>query len=158
MFDNALSFERRRDERYSENAEWVPQYITERVLLEHVTEQPLATVRFRCRLTGFEADDDGIRASVHDAGAGETIALRARYLVGADGSRSTVREALGFKMEGNASIASFVTLILKIPGLLRDPDLKPASCTGWWTRPAPASWDRWTAMTLGSGGRRRGPG
>lgn len=126
VFDNALSFERRRDERYSENAEWVPQYITERVLLDHVAAQPLATVRFRCKLTEFKSADDGIRAWVYDANAGETIELRARYLVGADGSRSTVRDALGFKMEGDSSIASFVTLILKIPGLLADPDLKPA--------------------------------
>jgi len=126
VFDNALSFERRRDERFSENGEWVPQYITERVLLDHVSANPLATVRFRCKLTDFKADGDGIRARVHDANANQTIELSARYLVGADGARSTVRDALGFRMEGDASIASFVTLILKIPGLLRDPDLKQA--------------------------------
>lgn len=126
VFDNALYFERRRDERYSENAEWVPQYITERVLLNHVSAQPLATVRFRCKLIDFEADGDGVRAWVHDDNTGMTAELRARYLVGADGGRSTVRDRLGFKMEGDASIASFVTLILKIPGLLQDPDLKPA--------------------------------
>ncbi len=126
VFDNALYFERRRDERFSENAEWVPQYITERVLLDHVSAQPLATVRFRCKLIDFKSEDDGVRARVHDANAGETIELRARYLVGADGARSTVRDGLGFKMEGDTSIASFVTLIVKIPGLLQDPDLKPA--------------------------------
>ena len=126
VFDNALYFERRRDDRYSENAEWVPQYITERVLLDHVSAQPLATVRFRSKLTDFKADGDGVRAWVRDDNAGTTVELRARYLVGADGGRSTVRDGLGFKMEGDASIASFVTLILKIPGLLQDPDLRPA--------------------------------
>jgi 2-polyprenyl-6-methoxyphenol hydroxylase-like FAD-dependent oxidoreductase len=126
VFDNALHFERRRDERFSENAEWVPQYITERVLLEHVSAQPLATVRFRSKLIDFKSDGDSVRAWVRDDNAGKTVELHARYLVGADGSRSTVRDILGFRMEGDASIASFVTLILKIPGLLKDPDLKPA--------------------------------
>ena len=125
-FDNALYFERRRDERFSENAEWIPQYVVEKVLLDHVSAHPLATVRLRCKLTGFEQDTGGVRAQIHDASVAETIELRARYLVGADGSRSAVREGLGFQMEGDTSIASFVTLILKIPGLLRDPDLKPA--------------------------------
>jgi 2-polyprenyl-6-methoxyphenol hydroxylase-like FAD-dependent oxidoreductase len=126
VFDNALCFERRRDARYSENAEWVPQYITERVLLDHVSAHPLATVGFRCKLTGFEADAGGVTATIKDDSAGETRQMRARYLVGADGGRSTVRDILGFRMEGDASIASFVTLILQIPGLLADPDLKPA--------------------------------
>ena len=125
-FDNALSFERRRDDRFSENAEWIPQYITEKVLLDHVSAHPLANVRLQCKLTDFKAEADGVRAWVYDARSGATNELRARYLVGADGSRSTVRTILGIKMEGESSIASFVTLILKIPGLLQDPDLKPA--------------------------------
>lgn len=126
VFDNALCFERQRDERFSENAEWIPQYITEKVLLDHVSAHPLATVRFRCKLTDFKSEADGVRAWVEDADCGETAELHARYLVGADGARSTVRDILGIKMEGDASIASFTTLIVKIPGLLDDPDLKPA--------------------------------
>ena len=119
-------FERKRDERFSENAEWIPQYVVERVLLDHVSAHPLANVRFDCRLTEFTQEPDCVRAWVLDASDGKTTEVRARYLVGADGSRSTVRDILGIKMEGDASIASFVTLILKIPGLLQDPDLKPA--------------------------------
>jgi len=126
IFDNALYFDRRRDERYSESAEWIPQYVVEKVLLDHVSAHPLAKVDFRCKLMDFSHDAGGVRALVHDARNAQTMHLRARYLVGADGGRSTVRDGLGFKMEGESSIASFVTLILKIPGLLRDPDLKPA--------------------------------
>lgn len=126
VFDNALFFERRRDERFSENAEWIPQYVVEKVLLDHVSAHPLAKVRFRCKLTDFKSEANGVRAWVLDTDKGGTLELSARYLVGADGARSTVRDILDIRMEGDASIASFSTLIVKIPGLLKDPDLKPA--------------------------------
>ena len=126
VFENSFCAERRRDERFSENAEWIPQYVIEKALLDHVSKQPLATVSFGRRLTAFTQGSDGVHAQTTDLGSGKAIDIRARYLVGADGARSTVRELLGIAMKGDSSIASFVTLILKVPGLAKDPALKPA--------------------------------
>ena len=126
VFENSFCAERRRDERFSENAEWIPQYVIEKALLDHVSKQPLATVSFGRRLTGFVQRGRGVHAQTVDVGSGKAIEIRARYLVGADGARSTVRDLLGIAMTGNSSIASFVTLILKVPGLTKDPALRPA--------------------------------
>lgn len=52
--------------------------------------------------------------------------MRARYIVGADGGRSFVRRSLGIGMQGRSAITRFVTQILRIPGLLSDPALRPA--------------------------------
>jgi 3-(3-hydroxy-phenyl)propionate hydroxylase len=50
------------------------------------------------RLTGYEQDSDGVTADIERGG--ETVRLRARYLVGTDGGRSTVRKIAGVGMTG----------------------------------------------------------
>ncbi|MFA6267345.1 MAG: FAD-dependent monooxygenase [Pseudolabrys sp.] len=126
LFENSFCAARRRDDRFSENAEWIPQYTIEKVLLEHVTRHPKATVKLRHKFVDFTQDADGVTARVTDLAGDKTFPIRARYLVGADGGRSPVRAQLGIAMQGQSGIASFVTLILKIPGLSADPALKPA--------------------------------
>lgn len=135
LFENSFCAARQRDDRFSENAEWIPQYTIEKVLLDHVIKQPKATVKLRHRFIDFTQDDDGVTTRVADLAGGETRTIRARYLVGADGGRSPVRTQLGFAMQGQSGIASFVTLILKIPGLSADPRLQPA-LMHWLTDPA----------------------
>ena len=124
-FENAFCASPRRDDRFPENAEFIPQYVVEGILLDHVKAQPLARVDFECRLVSFDQDADGVVASIATAD-GTRRTIRARYLVGADGGRSTVRAALGIAMQGQRDLVSFVTLILRIPGLEADPDLKGA--------------------------------
>lgn len=55
-------------------------------------------ILFNARVTGLEQGDDGvwIAATVD----GQPRMLRARFLIGADGARSTVRDALGLPFEG----------------------------------------------------------
>lgn len=135
-FENAFNSHPRRDDRYPEHAEFIPQYITEGVLSDHVQAHPLSSVAFGAELTGFEQDGDGVTATVLSDGESRTI--RARYLVGADGARSSVRKALGIRMQGKSDLASFVTLILRIPGLRADPDLR-AGLFHWLVDPAAPS-------------------
>jgi 3-(3-hydroxy-phenyl)propionate hydroxylase len=49
-------------------------------------------------LAGYEQDADGVTADIERGG--ETIRLRAKYLVGTDGGRSTVRKVAGVGMTG----------------------------------------------------------
>jgi rifampicin monooxygenase len=65
-----------------------------RLLEEHAIELG-AEVRRGCAVAGFEQDDDGVTVSLT---TGEQ--LRARYLVGCDGARSTVRKLLGVGFPG----------------------------------------------------------
>ncbi len=75
----------------------IPQPVVEHLLEEHAIELG-AQVRRGCAVAGFEQDDDGV--TVELAGGKR---LRARYLVGCDGARSTVRKLLGVGFPGEPS-------------------------------------------------------
>jgi len=72
----------------------LPQPVTDRLLAEHAVAAG-AEIRRGCEVTGFVQDEDGVTASLADGSS-----LRARYLVGCDGGRSTVRKALGVAFPG----------------------------------------------------------
>ncbi|MGW4398720.1 FAD-dependent monooxygenase [Amycolatopsis nivea] len=75
----------------------IPQPVVVRVLEEHAIELG-AEVRHGCAIAGFEQDEDGVTVELAD---GER--LRAKYLVGCDGARSTVRKLLGVGFPGEPS-------------------------------------------------------
>ncbi|MFI1002911.1 rifampin monooxygenase [Streptomyces galbus] len=72
----------------------IPQTVTDRLLAEHAVELG-AEVRRGCALVGLEQDDEGVTAELADGSR-----LRARYLVGCDGGRSTVRKLIGVDFPG----------------------------------------------------------
>ncbi|MFD8543011.1 rifampin monooxygenase [Streptomyces sp. NPDC059649] len=75
----------------------IPQPLTDRLLAERATE--LGTeVRRGCEVVGLRQDEDGVTAEL-----GDGTQLRARYLVGCDGGRSTVRKLLGVDFPGEPS-------------------------------------------------------
>ncbi|WP_275465160.1 FAD-dependent oxidoreductase [Streptomyces noursei] len=73
----------------------VPQAALERILADRATELGV-TLRRGVTLTGFDADDEGVH--VHTSHG----PLRAGWLVGCDGGRSTVRQLAGFPFPGTA--------------------------------------------------------
>lgn len=77
---------------------WVlAQADTERVLRERLAEFGVR-VESGTALADFSADADGVTVTLEHDGVTEQV--RAGYLVGADGGRSTVRKALGIAFEG----------------------------------------------------------
>ncbi|MBM7774482.1 2-polyprenyl-6-methoxyphenol hydroxylase-like FAD-dependent oxidoreductase [Actinokineospora baliensis] len=75
----------------------IHQPVVERLLTEHALEVGVR-IRRGVELVGVSQDDDGVSAELAD-GARE----RARYLVGCDGGRSTVRKLLGVGFPGEPS-------------------------------------------------------
>ncbi|MFE1250494.1 rifampin monooxygenase [Streptomyces sp. NPDC058741] len=75
----------------------IPQAVTERLLTEHA-EAVGAELRRGSELVGLSQDEDGVSAQLADG-----TRLRARYLVGCDGGRSTVRKLLGVGFPGEPS-------------------------------------------------------
>lgn len=88
----------------------VPQSTTERLLLERLEELGGSVLRPKT-LTAITADPDGVTATFDD---GDVI--RARYVVGADGMHSDVREQAGIGFEGGAYGESFVLADVRLDG------------------------------------------
>jgi 2-polyprenyl-6-methoxyphenol hydroxylase-like FAD-dependent oxidoreductase len=72
----------------------IPQTLTDRLLTERAAEAG-TEIRRGTELVGLSQDDDGVTAELADG-----TWLRARYLVGCDGGRSTVRKVLGVGFPG----------------------------------------------------------
>jgi 2-polyprenyl-6-methoxyphenol hydroxylase-like FAD-dependent oxidoreductase len=86
-----------------ESQQLVSQYSLEPVLREVAESLPSVTVRYSCEVTSFEQDESGVTAVLSTAG--DIDVLRAHFLVGCDGGASTVRRAVGCKLEGQGDIA-----------------------------------------------------
>lgn len=92
-----------------------------RMLLERGEQLPALTVRFGTRATAVHQDETGVDVEVQTTGGAE--ALRASYLVGADGAASTVRNCLGIDFDGYTYAERF--LIVSTPVDMREllPDI-----------------------------------
>lgn len=116
-FENGMFCAPRRDERYAEHAQWIPQYKLEAVLRDHARSLPTVTIAFGREFLDFEQDDASVRIRARDVTSGAEEALVADYLIGADGPRSCVRESLGFKMVGTYGLSRNYNIIFQAPGL-----------------------------------------
>ena len=116
-FPNAFNANPARDERYSEHAQWIPQYKVEAVLKARVGELPDVDIRFEMALEDFTDQGDHVMAVLRDLKTGGQTSVKAAYIVGADGARSTVREKLGIKMSGTSPLSHNHNVIFRAPGL-----------------------------------------
>jgi putative polyketide hydroxylase len=88
----------------------VPQDHIEPVLVDEVRRLG-GEVRFGSALTSLRITPDGVRASV---GA---LRVRARFVVGADGPRSAVRDALGIRWTRLGTVGDFELALFRSPRL-----------------------------------------
>lgn len=116
-FEDAFNCSPTRDERYSEHAQWVPQYRLEEVLRRHAASLPAVEFRFGANVEAIEPTPDGARCRVSDSASGRPFNVEADYLVGADGARSMVRDAIGARMEGEFGRSRHLNIIFRAPGL-----------------------------------------
>ncbi len=116
-FENAFSCAPEQDQRYSEHAQWIPQYKLETVLLRKITTLPSVRVAMGRELLNINQDGDQVNVKIRDNATGEEQTLTCSYLVGADGARSTVRELLGIEMEGKYGLSYNFNIIFEAPGL-----------------------------------------
>ena len=105
---------------------WAPSYMFHQPSLENalrrlLADSPLADVRLGRTLRGFTQDAEGVSAVVEGPDGEET--LRARWMVGCDGARSPVREALGI----GQSDYQFDEPWLVIDALVSDPSRLPSA-------------------------------
>ena len=88
----------------------IPQVVIEGFLEEHLAAQGIRVRRDR-ELTGLTQDENGVTAAFADGGV-----LRSRYLVAADGGRSTVRSLLGAEFPGRPGTVTTVAADVRLGG------------------------------------------
>src|SRR5215213_1346035 len=88
-----------------------PQDHLEPVLLRHLERLSPAGARFGTELVDVAVGESGVLVRIRDGRSGRPQTVAARYLVGADGVRSRVRDALGVTMHGPGLLAHRVTTL-----------------------------------------------
>lgn len=76
------------------------QPVLERQLREALPARPTVEVAFGTRVSAFTDDGGGVTATL--TGPEGEQEIRAAYLIGCDGARSGIREALGYRLEGDS--------------------------------------------------------
>jgi 2-polyprenyl-6-methoxyphenol hydroxylase-like FAD-dependent oxidoreductase len=103
------------------------QHRLEAILLERLRDQPGCSIRYAHEWQGLEQDAHGVTSQVRELASGESLEVRSRWLLAADGAGSRVRKALGIEPIGPARLASFVmihfeanlrSLVRERPGIL----------------------------------------
>ncbi|WP_336920681.1 FAD-dependent oxidoreductase [Aquipuribacter sp. SD81] len=89
-----------------------PQTITEPVMMKAAQERG-ARVRFETEYVSHTQDDEGVTTVVRDRLTGSTYEVRSRYLVGADGARSTVASDLDLPFEGPGAVGGALGIIFE---------------------------------------------
>lgn len=93
---------------------FLPQSETEALLLHAATAHGLAEARFGHALVGFMQDAEGVSVAVQPP-EGAPYTLRGAYLVGCDGAHSTVREQLGWHLEGKTYPTRLMLADVRLP-------------------------------------------
>lgn len=79
----------------------ISQYTLEPLLRDVALRHPGVSIEFDREVVSFAQDADGVTAVLRSAD-GLEHSITADYLVGCDGASSTVRDALGFELEGDS--------------------------------------------------------
>ena len=91
----------------------IPQDELEPILQEYLASLPAARLRRGVEVLGLDSRDGGALATVRDSEGESTIG--ARYVIAADGVRSTVRAALGIAARGPGHLATSMAVRFRAP-------------------------------------------
>lgn len=136
--ENASNCAPARDDRYPEHGQWVPQYKLEQVMREHADSLPSVRLRFNTECRSIARDGDAVELTVADLATGQDLTIRCDYLVGSDGARSMVREAIGAAMQGTYGLSRNYNVVFRAPGLAEAHGHGPATMY-WQVNPAAPS-------------------
>ena len=81
----------------------VSQMYVEDMLRSEAAAQPSVSIRYGWRMTAVSQDERGVTVEAERTDGGERRSFRAAYAMGADGSRSPVRKALGLSFVGEGA-------------------------------------------------------
>jgi 2-polyprenyl-6-methoxyphenol hydroxylase-like FAD-dependent oxidoreductase len=82
-------------------------------ILRKRAEELGASMRYGAEVASVQETGDGVTAEVRDRASGEVKAVRAQYLVAADGWRSPIRRQLGIDMHGYGLLSKSATIYFR---------------------------------------------
>lgn len=83
------------------------------LLLEQLADSESVEVHYGTKLTSFDANENGVTATVTTAGGEHRI--EGRYLLGTDGASSTVREELEVEFPGTTYVDRYLVFLTDFP-------------------------------------------
>ncbi|MGH3280383.1 MAG: FAD-dependent monooxygenase, partial [Trebonia sp.] len=93
-------------------------------ILRARAEELGARLRYHTECLSLEQDADGVTAVIRDLESGARSSVRAKYVIAADGNRSTTRGLLGIGMRGHGVLSNSITIYFHaktdLEPLLRD--------------------------------------
>ena len=139
-----------------------PQNMFDPILRKFAESQPGVRLLYQHEYVSFDEDGDGVRAKIVRQSDNNAFEIRARYLVGCDGGRSTVRDQLGFGMKGKGVLTYTTNVIFRCAEFNRLHNKAPGyrymfvDVTGVWaTIVAINGNDCWRMSIVGSAEERR---
>jgi 2-polyprenyl-6-methoxyphenol hydroxylase-like FAD-dependent oxidoreductase len=84
-------------------------------ILRARAEHAGASVIEGAEVVGIAQDADGVTATIRDCETGDERRIRAKYLIGADGAHSKVRELLGIEFDGRGVFSNAITIYFHAP-------------------------------------------
>lgn len=103
------------------------QIFLEPVMIKVAEATPGLTLRFATTFEALEQDDGGVTVTL--ATPDGAASLRCDYVVGCDGGSSTVRRAIGAKLEGDPVVQRVQSSFIHAPGLTARMEARPAWAT-----------------------------
>ncbi len=116
---NAFNCSPEKNDMYSESGQWVPQFVLEEVLRAYAVTLPGVEVRFTTEYVSAVQNEEGVTATVRNTMDRREYQVQGQYMVGADGSRSLVRETVGATMNGVRNIAQNFNVQFRAPELAK---------------------------------------
>lgn len=114
----------------------LPQSYLEPILVEEAPKQG-AELRFSTEFVRLEQQDDGVRAVIRNRNTRQEYTVSSRYVVGCDGARSAVVEALGIPITGRQLNTAFNVHI--VANLAKYISHRPGSLN-WVLKPEAPDW------------------
>ncbi|MBC8154921.1 MAG: FAD-dependent monooxygenase [Bacteroidetes bacterium] len=88
----------------------IPQTLLEPILVKTAGQRG-THLKFDTEYLSLEQDDTGVTATVRDRLSSEIYGIRAKYLIGADGSKSKVAEDIGLDYGGQMGVGGSINIV-----------------------------------------------
>jgi 2-polyprenyl-6-methoxyphenol hydroxylase-like FAD-dependent oxidoreductase len=131
-FDGAFGLTTKRDDRFAEAGQQVPQPVVEEVLRAHVGRSPHVDLRLGHTVTGLTQGGADVTVTVGGE-TGGSYQVRAEYVLGCDGASGVTRDQIGAEYVGWSDPRPNFNMVIRAPSL--DTQLGPA--VQYWVLDAP---------------------